>query len=526
MKRLWLILFLFSQPFSQTTVAVLEFETEGLDNISSSALSSIVRREVRNNKEYRLIDRNMMKAVLDEQGFQQSGCVSSECAVQVGELLGVQKMVTGTVSGLGSLYLIEIFVLDVATGLIEKSEMFEHVGRVEELIKPLRDNTKKLFNENTDNIAGDTFLYIESNPPGGMVYVNNNNIGSAPIKYKVSPGDYKVTIKTQGYQDWMQIATVELGENKVLSGELVKFVSTGGGSAGGGGIGEWEFWGVSEQDYIRLMQLNISKIEWAEKYQRNNVTVEAIDSYYKLEFPKNLWVKIFETKVPTDVAYNYYHWSIPIRDWSDLFNSEFAKISIETASAYNDMGIPFDKWLDVYKIGISSEQIRNIANNHGIDIQDIILDLAKMFYYGFENIQTELMDVNYLKWNMRINDIIFKNAKEKSITIDELVKKASGIDGGGDIFFTNDFTKLNTETQKLVYMLFDIDNDYIQLTYQLTSFRKRFKNNMSRTEVWRYAKPLSNNLSIGNIVLLYANDVKLIDIGNWLSPYSTYVFSE
>ncbi|SVB17121.1 uncharacterized protein METZ01_LOCUS169975, partial [marine metagenome] len=88
MKRLWIILFLFSQSFSQTTVAVLEFETEGLDNISSSALSSIVRREVRNNKEYLLIDRNMMKAVLEEQGFQQSGCVSSECAVQVGELLG------------------------------------------------------------------------------------------------------------------------------------------------------------------------------------------------------------------------------------------------------------------------------------------------------------------------------------------------------------------------------------------------------------------------------------------------------
>jgi len=526
MNRLWLILFFFSQPFSQTTVAVLEFETEGLDNISSGALPSIVRREVRNNKEYRLIDRNMMKAVLDEQGFQQSGCVSSECAVQVGELLGVQKMVTGTISALGSLYLVEIFVLDVGTGLIEKSEMFEHVGKVEELIKPLRDNTKKLFGAKSSEIAQETFLYIESNPPGGMVYVNNNNIGSSPIKYKVEPGDYKVTIKTQGYQDWMQIANVELGENKVLSGELVKFESTEGGSAGGDGIGEWEFWGISQQDYILLMQLNISKIEWTEKYQRKDVTVEAINSYYKLEFPKNLWVKIFETNVPTDVAYNYYHWSIPIRDWSDLFNSEFAKISIETASAYNDMGIPFDKWLDVYKMGISLEKIRNITVNHGLDIPDIISDLVKMLYYGFDNLQTELMDVNYLKWNMRINDIIFKNAKEKSITIDELIKKASAIDGGGDIFFTNDFTKLNTETQKLVYMLFDIDNDSIQLTYQLTSFRKRLKNNISRTELWKYAKLLSDNLSIGNIVLLYVNDVKLINIGNWLSPHSTYVFSE
>ena len=32
--------------------------------------------------------------------------------------------------------------------------------------------------------------------------VNNNNIGSSPIKYKVEPGDFKVTIKSQGYQDW------------------------------------------------------------------------------------------------------------------------------------------------------------------------------------------------------------------------------------------------------------------------------------------------------------------------------------
>jgi len=274
MKRLWFILFLFSQPFSQTTVAVLEFETEGLNNISSSALSSIVRKEVRNNKEYRLIDRNMVKAVLEEQGFQQSGCVSSECAVEVGQLLGVQKMVTGTVSGLGSLYLVEIFVLDVATGLIDKSEMFEHVGRVEELIKPLREGTKKLFGAKSSEIAQETFLYIESNPPGGMVYVNNKNIGSAPIKHKVVPGDYKVNIKTRGYQDWMQITSISLGENKVLSGQLVKLELGGGGSAvGGGGIGEWEFWGVSQQDYIRLMQLNITKLEWSETFQPNNLTV-------------------------------------------------------------------------------------------------------------------------------------------------------------------------------------------------------------------------------------------------------------
>ena len=90
MKHLWLIIiFLSSNPFAQTTVAVMEFETDGLEGISSSALSAIVRREVKNNDDLILLDRRMMDQVLQEQGFQQSGCTSSECAVEVGQLLDI-----------------------------------------------------------------------------------------------------------------------------------------------------------------------------------------------------------------------------------------------------------------------------------------------------------------------------------------------------------------------------------------------------------------------------------------------------
>ena len=122
-NRITPVLLFFGLTFSQDiTIAVLEFETEGLEGISSNALSAIVRSEVRNNKNYRLIDRSMMETVLQEQGFQQSGVCGNECAVEVGQLLGVQKMVTGNVNSLGSLYLIEIFILNVESGELEKSE--------------------------------------------------------------------------------------------------------------------------------------------------------------------------------------------------------------------------------------------------------------------------------------------------------------------------------------------------------------------------------------------------------------------
>ena len=98
MFRYFTLLLFIGLSFTQDiTIAVLDFETEGLEGISSNALSAIVRREVRNNKNYRLIDRSMMASVLQEQGFQQSGVCGNECAVEVGQLLGVQKMVTGIV---------------------------------------------------------------------------------------------------------------------------------------------------------------------------------------------------------------------------------------------------------------------------------------------------------------------------------------------------------------------------------------------------------------------------------------------
>ena len=113
MSRYLSLLLFIGLSFSQNiTIAVLEFETQGLEGISSNALSAIVRREVRNSENYRLIDRTLMETVLQEQGFQQSGACGNECAVEVGQLLGVQKMVTGTVNALGSLYLIEIFILN------------------------------------------------------------------------------------------------------------------------------------------------------------------------------------------------------------------------------------------------------------------------------------------------------------------------------------------------------------------------------------------------------------------------------
>ena len=75
-----------------------------------------------------------MESILTEQGFQMSGCTSTECAVEAGKLLGVQKMIGGSVGKLGSLYNLSIRIIDVETGRIEKTESKRHEGSIEQLL--------------------------------------------------------------------------------------------------------------------------------------------------------------------------------------------------------------------------------------------------------------------------------------------------------------------------------------------------------------------------------------------------------
>jgi hypothetical protein len=289
-KRITLLLFI-GLAFSQDiTIAVMEFKTEGIEGISSNALSAIVRSVVRNNKNYRLVDRSMMEAVLQEQGFQQAGVCGNECAVEVGQLLGVQKMVTGNINALGSLYLVEIFILNVGSGEIEKSEMFQHVGKIEELVAPLIGATKKMFSGDDSSISQiKPFIYVESVPSGAMVYVDNKMIGSTPIKYEIIPGNYLVMIKSQGFQDWSQTISISQGDNKVIKGTLSKVLSSGISS---GSVGEWEIWGVNRDDYLQLVRLGINNDIWVNELIDLNVTVERLKEYKSLGYPIEFWASL------------------------------------------------------------------------------------------------------------------------------------------------------------------------------------------------------------------------------------------
>ena len=118
----------------KTTVAVLEFEGRGINQMEAATLTDRMMSELVNTNAVIMVERNQMDEILSEQGFQQSGCTSSECAAEVGALLGVQNMVSGAFGKLGNSYTIDAKMFSVETGATARAVTKTYKGEVDGLL--------------------------------------------------------------------------------------------------------------------------------------------------------------------------------------------------------------------------------------------------------------------------------------------------------------------------------------------------------------------------------------------------------
>ena len=115
---------------SRPTVAILDFEGQGISVQEVQTLTERMRSEIGATNAVRLIERKAIESIMAEQGLAQSGCVSEECAAEVGQLLGVQFMISGTIGKLGDTFTIDVKMFSVETGATERSVNATHEGDI------------------------------------------------------------------------------------------------------------------------------------------------------------------------------------------------------------------------------------------------------------------------------------------------------------------------------------------------------------------------------------------------------------
>jgi len=121
-------------PDNPSFIAVVDFTGNNVSEGDCRALIDRLRAELFNTKHYKVIEREMMEEIIKEQGFQQSGCSTDECMVEVGKLIGVEKIVGGSISKVGRTYSVSSRIVSVETGKILKGATYDYKGEIDELL--------------------------------------------------------------------------------------------------------------------------------------------------------------------------------------------------------------------------------------------------------------------------------------------------------------------------------------------------------------------------------------------------------
>ena len=125
-----------------TSAAVAEFAGKKLPKGSAAGVTEELRAALAGTGLFKLIDKSAMDTTLDEQKFESGGCAGGQCAVEMGRLLNVKLMFTGSLLKDAEGYIIKVDAVDTKTGKIAAFYEQEGLTNLE-----LKDVCPKIVNK-------------------------------------------------------------------------------------------------------------------------------------------------------------------------------------------------------------------------------------------------------------------------------------------------------------------------------------------------------------------------------------------
>lgn len=192
----------FSQTADKMNVAVNEFQAQGISRDEAAIITNRLRSELIKTDKFTVVERGQMETILREQGFQQSGsCASDECIVEVGQMLGVAKMIAGSIGKIGNMFTVNVRVIDVASAMILTTVDADCKCRIEELLTEttkdiahrLAKNTvitgadKKQEEAAAGEISGMSEIQTGSQEPASAEVTDNKTEADAKQELDIAP---------------------------------------------------------------------------------------------------------------------------------------------------------------------------------------------------------------------------------------------------------------------------------------------------------------------------------------------------
>ena len=179
-------------------IAVWRFDALGIDPEIVQRLETLFRMELDRLDRQPLPSRAAVdKAITPAE----QNCTGEEkCLTAIGKRLGVDLVVTGTVGSLGDNYVLNIKVVDVATGKSQHIQSDPLRGSPDDLIEGVRVAAYKLLAP--DQLHG--AVQIQSDIIGASVSLDGHDEGKTPLPNqgvlaKLALGKHHLRVESKGY---------------------------------------------------------------------------------------------------------------------------------------------------------------------------------------------------------------------------------------------------------------------------------------------------------------------------------------
>ena len=117
------------------TLAVNNLTAHGLTESEAMTLTDVLRSRLMETGKFKVMERSEMETILREQAFQASGaCTEEACIVEMGQLLGIEQILAGSIGQVGKAYSINVRIISVKSGEILHSVSHNYTGPIENLL--------------------------------------------------------------------------------------------------------------------------------------------------------------------------------------------------------------------------------------------------------------------------------------------------------------------------------------------------------------------------------------------------------
>jgi len=242
LKQILLILLLSSLSFGADRIAILDFEGEGVSQNQKKSFTDMFRNALLGYPQFEVMEREKFEAIMEEQQMQLSGLCDEDCIVEVGQVAGVQFMVSGDITDVGdNTLVVTARIIDVETSKVMagQSKIVENTN-ISTLLKVAPDLADALMQQfvNKKGLAAGGYQTIVDDSEQGKLELNLSELGvtlvidgrsrgtmsKKDIKIQLSPGQHDIRVIKEGFKTQTFIVAIEA---KAIVSKPIQLISTG-----------------------------------------------------------------------------------------------------------------------------------------------------------------------------------------------------------------------------------------------------------------------------------------------------------